>query len=154
MQVRHVDFQAGDSDHTSFNQNGYMGIYPFEDYQNYSPYIHSANDLIGPSVNSFEMSQRYTQMNVACVATLAVLDTESVSENEMNAVTMFPNPAQNTLELTTEFAGDNEVQIINSLGQIVKEFSFETQITVDVKDLNAGVYFVKIIGNNNNITKN
>ena len=92
-------------------------------------------------------------MNVACVATLAVLDTESVSENEMNAVTMFPNPAQNTLELTTEFAGNNEVQIINSLGQIVKEFSFETQITVDVEDLNAGIYFVKIIGNSNNITK-
>lgn len=153
MQVRHVNFQDGDSDHTSFNENGYMGIYPFEDYQNYSPYIHSANDLIGPSVNSFEMSQRYTQMNVACVATLAVLDTESVSENEMNAVTMFPNPAQNTLELTTEFAGNNEVQIINSLGQIVKEFSFETQITVDVEDLNAGIYFVKIIGNSNNITK-
>ncbi len=152
MQVRHVDFQAGDSDHTSFNQYGYMGIYPFEDYQNYNPYIHSANDLIGPSVNSFEMSERYTQMNIASVATLAVLDTESVSENEMNTVTMFPNPAQNTLELTTEFIGDNEVQIINSLGQIVKEFTFEFNTIVDIEDLNAGIYFVKIMGENT-ITK-
>ena len=92
-------------------------------------------------------------MNVACVATLAVLDTESVSENEMNAVTMFPNPAQNTLELTAEFAGNNEVQIINSLGQIVKEFSFESNVVVDVEDLNAGIYFVKIIGSNNTTTK-
>ena len=148
MQVRHVNFQSGDSDHTSFNQNGYMGIYPFEDYENYSPYIHTGNDLIGPSVNSFEMSQRYTQMNIACVATLAVLDTESVSENEMNYVRMFPNPAQNTLEMTSEFAGINEVQIINSVGQIVKEFSFEIKTTVDIQDLNAGVYFVKISGDN------
>lgn len=148
MQVRHVNFQAGDSDHTSFNLNGYMGIYPFEDYQNYSPYIHSGNDLIGPSVNSFEMSQRYTQMNVACVATLAVLDSESIEETENNTITMFPNPAQNTLELTSEYAGNNEVQIINSLGQIVKEFSFELNTTVDIQELKSGVYFVKILGEN------
>ena len=153
MQVRHVDFPYGDSDHTSFNQNGYMGIYPFEDYQNHSPYIHSGNDLIGPSVNSFEMSQRYTQMNVACVSTLALLDSESVSENEISSVTMFPNPAQNTLELTSEYSGNNKVQIISSLGQIVKEFSFESATTVDIEDLNAGVYLVKISGENAIIKK-
>lgn len=48
-----------------------MGIYPFEDSQNYSPYIHTPNDLIGISVNSFEMSQQYCQMNIACLAEIA-----------------------------------------------------------------------------------
>ena len=48
-----------------------MGIYPFEDYQNYSPYIHTPNDLIGTSVNSFAMSQQYCQMNIACLAEIA-----------------------------------------------------------------------------------
>lgn len=153
MQVRHVNFQAGDSDHTSFNQNGFMGIYPFEDYQNYSPYIHSGNDLIGPSVNSFEMSQRYTQMNVACVSTLAILDTESVEENIANAVAMFPNPAKNELTIASEFNGNNEVQIINSVGQIVKEFSFMNETTVNIDELNAGVYFVKVIGENTTTKK-
>lgn len=62
---------GGDSDHTSFNQNGYMGIFPFEDSQNYSPYIHSANDLIGPSVNSFEMHATFTKAIIANVATMA-----------------------------------------------------------------------------------
>ena len=71
MQVRHVNFNSGDSDHTSFNNNGYMGIYPFEDYQNYSPYIHTTNDLIGTSVNSWEMSQRYCRMNIGCLAEIA-----------------------------------------------------------------------------------
>ena len=71
LPIRHVNFNEGDSDHTSFNNHGYMGIYPFEDYQNYSPYIHTANDLIGNSVNSFEMSQRYCQMNIACLAECA-----------------------------------------------------------------------------------
>ncbi|MBQ8222537.1 MAG: M20/M25/M40 family metallo-hydrolase [Bacteroidales bacterium] len=152
MQVRHVNFTAGDSDHTSFNQNGFMGIFPFEDYENYSPYIHGANDLIGPSVNSFEMSQRFTQMNLACIATLAGLDTESVSENMINTVELFPNPANNQLTLTNIYEGISEVQIINSVGQIVKEFSFESTTTIDISDLNSGVYVVKVLGDNN-VTK-
>ena len=71
LPIRHVNFNEGDSDHTSFNNHGYMGIYPFEDYQNYSPYIHTVNDLIGSSVTSFEMSQQYCQMNIACLAEIA-----------------------------------------------------------------------------------
>ena len=87
MQVRHVNFNEGDSDHTSFNNHGYMGIYPFEDYQNYSPNIHTENDLIGPSVNSFSMSQRYCQMNIGCLAEIA---------NPMGDTPMFGcNPVEN-----------------------------------------------------------
>ena len=71
LPIRHVNFNEGDSDHTSFNNHGYMGIYPFEDYQNHSPYIHTPNDLIGTSVNSFAMSQQYCQMNIACLAEIA-----------------------------------------------------------------------------------
>ena len=83
LPIRHVNFNEGDSDHTSFNNHGYMGIYPFEDYQNYSPYIHTPNDLIGTSVTSFEMSQQYCQMNIACLAEIAnpVGDTPQVSCN-------------------------------------------------------------------------
>ena len=147
MEVRHIEFTAGDSDHTSFNNNGFMGIYPFEDKDNYSPYIHTADDIIGISVNSFEQSQRFTQMNLACVAHLANLSTENVLENVYNNVKIFPNPAKNSLTLQSDDA-TNEVKILNSLGQIVKEFSFESNITIDIKDLNEGVYFVKIMGAN------
>ena len=124
-----------------------MGIYPFEDKDNYSPYIHTAEDVIGISVNSFEQSQRFTQMNLACVAHLANLSTENVLENVYNNVKIFPNPAKNSLTLQSDDA-TNEVKILNSLGQIVKEFSFESNVTVDIKDLNEGVYFVKIMGEN------
>ena len=48
-----------------------MGIYPFEDTDHYSPYIHTSNDLIGNSVNSFAMSQRYCCMNIGCLAEIA-----------------------------------------------------------------------------------
>lgn len=62
---------GGDSDHTSFNNHGYMGIFPFEDSENYSPYIHTSNDVIGMSFNSAEMAGYFTKAMVANVATLA-----------------------------------------------------------------------------------
>jgi hypothetical protein len=65
------NLSGGDSDHTSFNNHGYMGIFPFEDSQNYSPYIHTSNDIIGMSVNSFEMAVTFTKAMVANVATMA-----------------------------------------------------------------------------------
>ena len=81
LPIRHVNFNEGDSDHTSFNEHGYMGIYPFEYYQHYSPYIHTVNDLIGNSVNSWEMSQQYCRMNIGCLAELAtVFDNTDVPE--------------------------------------------------------------------------
>jgi hypothetical protein len=62
---------GGDSDHTSFNNNGYMGIFPFEDSQNYSPFIHTPDDLNGTSVNSYEMLATFTKATLASVVTLA-----------------------------------------------------------------------------------
>jgi hypothetical protein len=62
---------GGDSDHTSFNNNGYMGIFPFEDSENYSPYIHSSNDLVGPSYNNEEQAKVFTQASLAAIVTMA-----------------------------------------------------------------------------------
>jgi hypothetical protein len=75
--VSYPNLPGGDSDHTSFNNNGYMGIFPFEDHIYDSPHIHSSNDLIGPSVNTPEQVRLFTQMNIASIATLAILDGEA-----------------------------------------------------------------------------
>lgn len=64
---------GGDSDHTSFNNNGFMGIFPFEDSDNYSPYIHTSNDLIGPSYNNEAQAVVFTQASLAAIATMANL---------------------------------------------------------------------------------
>jgi hypothetical protein len=83
----------GDSDHTSFNNIGYKGIWWFEDIDCDSPFIHHipggsgcgnnctgniscTGDIIGPSVNNPEQVKIFTQINVANVATLAIYDQE------------------------------------------------------------------------------
>ena len=71
LPIEHKNLTGGDSDHTSFNNHGYLGIFPFEDVDHDSPYIHTQNDLIGPSVNSFAMVQQFCQMNIGCLAEIA-----------------------------------------------------------------------------------
>lgn len=62
---------GGDSDHTPFNQNGYMGIFPFEDMDNHSPYIHWSQDLVGLSYNHEEQAKVFTQASLASIAIMA-----------------------------------------------------------------------------------
>lgn len=64
---------GADSDHTPFNNNGYMGLYPFENANASSPYIHTTNDRIGPSVNNFDQVKMFTQACMANVMSLAKL---------------------------------------------------------------------------------
>lgn len=59
------------SDHTSFNNNGYMGIFPFEDVDNFSPYIHTSSDIVGLSYNNEEQAVVFSQAALATVVTMA-----------------------------------------------------------------------------------
>jgi len=61
---------GGTSDHVSFVYYGYPAIWFFEDVQ-YSPYIHTANDIVGLSLNSFELVTNCTKSILATLASLA-----------------------------------------------------------------------------------
>ncbi len=162
LPIRHVNFNEGDSDHTSFNNHGYMGIYPFEDYQHYSPYIHTPNDIIGTSVTSFEMSQQYCQMNIACLAEIANpvpvggtltfdVDTLWIPENNDPAVlTIFNNTEAEEVTLNKitvnqgeewwyyfayngqSFSLDEEVNIVIPRGQSIQ---LEVYMNIWAKEL-------------------
>ncbi len=155
MQVQHVNFNEGDSDHTSFNNHGYMGIYPFEDYQNYSPYIHTVNDLIGQSVNSFAMSQRYCQMNIGCLAEIAnrVVDTTAVGETLSVDASVYPNPVEGEVSIQAE--GLQKVIVFNQLGQQIAMIETEeSKQTLNLSHFPSGVYLLQIITQHGMTTKN
>ncbi|MBK7031168.1 MAG: carboxypeptidase regulatory-like domain-containing protein [Bacteroidales bacterium] len=48
-----------------------MGIFPFEDSQDYSPLIHTVNDLLGTSVNNMEQVGVFTKAMIATTISLA-----------------------------------------------------------------------------------
>ncbi len=148
LPVRHVNFDEGDSDHTSFNQHGYMGIYPFEDYQHYSPYIHTTSDVIGTSVNSFEMGQQYCRMNIGCLAELATLyDTSGVLEVESDDVEIYPNPANDVITIKGEVAS---IEIYDLVGKCVKTV-WKNMEEIRISDLSSGLYMMRIFTPNGNI---
>ncbi len=61
----------GGSDHQSFWNNGFPAVFFFEDSNRSSPYIHTSNDVIGTSLNSFEFMQNNVRAAAATVAALA-----------------------------------------------------------------------------------
>jgi len=146
FQVYSAQLSGGDSDHTSFNNNGYMGIFPFEDVPNYSPYIHTAQDVVGISVNSPEMASTFIQANLASVVSLAVpYNPVGIQDKLIDRTTLhiFPNPATSHVTLKSLVKESQHVSIYSSHGQKVIEQVVTGQMTIDITSLSAGVYIVK-----------
>ena len=144
---------GGDSDHTSFNNNGYQGIFPFEDDENYSPYIHSENDLIGPSVNSPEKSTKFTQAGVAFIASAAEpKSVVSILENPNMNFSIFPNPVSSysTIEYFLYENSDVVLSLYDFSGKLIEIIEKENKLKGKynvyflTEKLNSGIYFYKL----------
>ena len=59
------------SDHASFWAHGYDAVLLFEDSDEYSPYIHTGDDIVGLSYNSSTLAERSVKVAVGMVATIA-----------------------------------------------------------------------------------
>ena len=75
-------------------------------------------------------------------------------------VSVYPNPAHNTLYLQAALKSTTlQMQILNSLGLIVKNFPNAKIPTgyyskqLDISDLTAGIYFLKIRAGDHAVTK-
>jgi hypothetical protein len=89
---------AGSSDHASFWGHGYAALFFFEDSDNYSPYIHTVNDVVGTSLNSFDFMKANVQAAVATMATLAGPFTVAIEHTPLtdtaNTTTPYPVTAR------------------------------------------------------------
>lgn len=82
--------------------------------------------------------------NVVFPASAIITDVHEVVEKQ--DVMIYPNPVKNVLNIEL---GDNQsdVMVYNSLGQMVKHIEMASgNITINVEDLDAGMYFVKANG--------
>lgn len=76
----------------------------------------------------------------------------SVDEFALETVSLFPNPAKNTLNLDMPASiGDFETEVFSILGQSVARNSNSSQL--DISNLNTGMYLLKISTENGTITK-
>lgn len=71
--------------------------------------------------------------------------------NEGNDFVLYPNPTENELKISEFRMRIEKIEIVNELGEIVfeKKNIFSNSVSVDVSNLAAGIYFVKISDDKN-----
>ena len=71
---------------------------------------------------------------------------EGVIETAPQALSLYPNPARNTLTLSANFEGRTEVKILDLNGRTMKYFVANglNGMRLNVSDLPSGVYFVRV----------
>ena len=142
-----------DSDHTSFNRNGYPAIFPFEYDMN--PYLHTARDTIGTSVNSFRQVQLFTQACLASVASLAGTTSSSsyYDKKTVEDVAIYPNPAKTFLNFEAA-CPIIKIEIFSQSGELVLSNECdENSVSVATGNLLQGLYLVSVCYCNGVITR-
>jgi len=146
---------GGDSDHTSFNNHGYMGIFPFEDDQFHSPFIHSPGDTIGTSFNSAMLAMKLIQCALASAAALSVPYNPvgfSDSSPELT-LSVYPNPSNGNLWIRLNKPVDATYEVFSFSGQSVGNGSFTGSVLINLQGLAAGNYLVRVVGDQINLTR-
>ena len=72
--------------------------------------------------------------------------TENVSEHGQKVLTLYPNPAKNVLNLSTDLQGRTEIKVLDLSGRTVKHFVTNglNTLRLNVSDMKSGVYFISV----------
>ncbi|MBK7108887.1 MAG: T9SS type A sorting domain-containing protein [Bacteroidetes bacterium] len=63
------------------------------------------------------------------------------------ALNIFPNPASDFVYVKTDFE-EMQIELIDINGRVVQQYNGSFEIALDVSDLSAGVYMLRIIYDN------
>jgi hypothetical protein len=69
----------------------------------------------------------------------------TVKSEEIRPISVFPNPAKGSLSYRLEGAGENRYVVENSVGHILLTGQGKEETTINVSDLEAGFYTLKVI---------
>ena len=125
---------------SGFTNNGFA---PF----NKMVYTESGTSLVNNSTGSITP----TTCSLISFPSSPLCSPTGVNEKNMisNLVSFYPNPAKNSVTILNESFTLLNIEVINSLGQKVRSFGLEIgKKTIDVSDLNEGIYYVSVSENN------
>mgnify|MGYP000254952819 CR=1 FL=1 len=77
----------------------------------------------------------------------------SLEEESANSFSVYPNPSSDVIFIDNQELIGNTVQIINTLGQVVKTNTIGDDLKIDVSDLSNGAYFMNVSTGKEVITK-
>jgi len=170
--VANVTYPTGaGSDVEPFWGYGFKAIFPcegqyssFSSYNHCSPYMHTANDILGTSANNKIQATKITKSVVAAVATLAELQF-GASINEMPTSGYFlnvsPNPASTDVLVKYFLSENSDVKILicDIRGSVLETFESLAkseglnETTLSLKNFASGIYLIKLEIKGNTFTK-
>jgi hypothetical protein len=68
-----------------------------------------------------------------------------IEEDGFETVSLYPNPANDVIRIEG-LEGQHEIQVCNIYGTLVKTLSIDGDGEIDVNDLAAGIYFLRVDG--------
>lgn len=72
-----------------------------------------------------------------------------LTESTLKNLEVFPNPSTGLISITGEWANKDQIQVINSVGQLIITYDnlmkHNTEIKIDLRDKASGVYYIKWI---------
>ena len=81
------------------------------------------------------------------ISATVIAEFDAVNDNLNVKVRTYPNPVNDVLTIVTD-ANNFKYELINSLGQVVRNGNANMKAVVSVSDLNKGVYFLRISAGN------
>ncbi len=94
----------------------------------------------GPIV--FRVTSGDYQNNKLWTVTITQLSNSKIDNNELGAISIFPNPTLGVINITG-LTAPAKIKIYNLQGQLLKSFQ-QDQNTIDISDLQPGVYFLNL----------
>ncbi|MFM2307303.1 MAG: hypothetical protein RLZZ367_1972 [Bacteroidota bacterium] len=127
---------------------------------NHNPYIFSViardnyeqpgNPSTPIPLSSYQTFRIWVTDNSPCNFSYTGIDDLELS----SGITIYPNPANNQLHVNTNGITVKQIAIYNTTGQLVAMQNLPANSTIDISQLNSGVYFVKAeLAGNNTITQ-
>jgi aminopeptidase N len=78
-----------------------------------------------------------------------------LNENEETHIDIYPNPANDKINIELKNETKGNVVITNQLGQVVKGMNIDgKELTIDVEDLTSGIYFINVSNQRMKFLKN
>jgi hypothetical protein len=79
----------------------------------------------------------------------------NIEEIENENIRIYPNPANDKINIELKNETKGNVVITNQLGQVVKEMNIDgKELTIDVEDLTSGIYFINVSNQRMKFLKN
>ncbi len=158
--VFHVDhiIPLGFTTHVAEDQEYKISIGAIEGILLEQATVHLKDNLLNTMTNLSETDYSFTSNEGHQIDRFELVFTEEVLGNqdvEINAISIYPNPTQNILNIISPLTEITDVEVFDVRGRIVNiiEFNDQGNYQVDVTNLESAMYFIKIKTNNGMVTK-